>query len=421
MIPSVYSSAVSPLAVRLGARQVRLRAYAYTALRSMELVAAWIALAPRTRDKIVLGTKLGIDAMHLRRLATRLDEMCLPDPAPAATAAIESNFTRAVEITDVGEQLRFLAAMSRDAQRSMVAYREAESDCADEPSVLLLDSIGTELVGIAGRLDRQADEHGSALPFSLVPLEAGVVDAPLTYSENAPIPPLVAFPVREESLTFANEPAPFGVGFDRDALRGFFHYMFIDVEVSAAEICARMIVEYRHMPIEFKVDMARQCWDEVRHAVLAIDALHWSGAKEGDSPYCAIVWRRYMSGESLGERLAMQQLVQEGNSCDRAVSIARGLRRAGHIAIADIMDQVTADEVIHVRFGNRWLMHLCNGSTEQYEQVVTAAQAKLSFPMVAVNPVLRQMAGFPPFFMKNLEAEFKRQTAAREAAPRRTA
>lgn len=375
----------------------------------MELAAAWIASTPKTSDKVVMATKLGIDASQLGRLVTRAREMYVADLVPEAPAAYAANFDAAVTIQDGAGRLAFLAAVSRDLVASMTTYSSSQTDCADEPSLFLLDALRVELERIATRLESGNDTARFA---ELVPFEMTLGTPIVAYSGREPIPDLVLFPSREEIFTFAEEQPPppkrGGPMFKREALEPFFHNMFIDVEIPATEVCARAIVEFRDMPLEFKMDMARQAWDEARHAMLTIDALQWAGGKVGNHPFHAAVWRRYLQGDGLAEKLAIQQLLQEGNSCDKAVTVARTLRLVGHTDIADMMDQIIADEVIHVRFGNRWVLHLCQGSQSEYESVMGRAHEKVKFPMGPVNEVVRTMGGFPPWYVDTLREKFER-------------
>ena len=71
---------------------------------------------------------------------------------------------------------------------------------------------------------------------------------------------------------------------DPEEQKHFFHGL-MDAELCAAELMARNSHEHPEMPWDFHVDMARQCWDEIRHAEVH-DALmateldcHW-----GDYP-----------------------------------------------------------------------------------------------------------------------------------------
>lgn|GEM_PF-3118423 len=407
MLPSVSPSKPPPTTI-FGRRQARLLGCAYAALRSMELSAAWIASTPRTADKVVMATKLGIDASQLARLVTRAKEMYMVEVVPEAPLAYAANFDHGATLTDTSRQLAFLSAISRDLVATMRAYEEEQKDCADEPSLFLLAALQVELERIAKRLDAAKSDAGARM--DIVPFEKTLGTPIVAYTGREPIPELVAFPAREDILTFSEEPPPQpkrgGAMFKREALAPFFHNMFVDVEIPATEVCARAIVEFRDMPLDFKIDMARQAWDEGRHAVLTIDALHWAGGKEGDHTFHAQVWRRYLQGEGLAEKLAIQQLLQEGNSCDKAVTVARTLRLVGHAGIADMLDQLIADEVIHVQFGNRWVMHLCEQSRERYEAVMAAAHEKVKFPMGPVNDVVRSMGGFPPWYVGHLREKF---------------
>jgi uncharacterized ferritin-like protein (DUF455 family) len=409
MLPSVSPSKPPPSTI-FGLRQARLLGYAYAAVRSMELAAAWVASTPKTSDKVVIATKLGVDGSQLGRLTARAKEMFVFEVVPEAPAAYAANFDHAATLLDRDSQLGFLAAVSRDLIASMAVYTSTQRDCADEPSVFLLAALQVELEHIAKRLEAASS---SARRFDIVPYESTLGTALVAYTGREPIPELVAFPGRDEVLTFAEEqatppPKRGGAMFKREALAPFFHNMFVDVEIPATEVCARALVEYRDMPLDFKMDMARQAWDEARHAVLTIDALQWAGGKEGDHPFHAAVWRRYLQGEGLAEKLAIQQLLQEGNSCDKAVTVARTLRLVGHSDVADMLDQLIADEVCHVRFGNRWVMHLCNGSQADYEAVMARAHEKVKFPMGPVNDLVRTMGGFPPWYVGTLRENFER-------------
>ena len=52
---------------------------------------------------------------------------------------------------------------------------------------------------------------------------------------------------------------------DPEEQKHFFHGL-MDAELCAAELMARNSHEHPEMPWDFHVDMARQTWDEIRHA-----------------------------------------------------------------------------------------------------------------------------------------------------------
>lgn len=57
-----------------------------------------------------------------------------------------------------------------------------------------------------------------------------------------------------------------------------------DNEMHAAELLGRSLYEHPEMPWEYHIDMARQLWDEVRHAVLYQKYLERLGGALGDYP-----------------------------------------------------------------------------------------------------------------------------------------
>jgi uncharacterized ferritin-like protein (DUF455 family) len=135
----------------------------------------------------------------------------------------------------------------------------------------------------------------------------------------------------------------------------------------AAEVLGRNIYEHPEMPWEFHVDLARQCWDEVRHAVLYQKYLEEQGGKLGDYP---VVIGNYAYRMALdfphrlydlhlrGERLGMPDLLRF-----REQAQASGDRR-----YQLLNDYVHADEVPHVKNG-RWLRWLLKENKEAFKRV----------------------------------------------------
>jgi hypothetical protein len=114
-------------------------------------------------------------------------------------------------------------------------------------------------------------------------------------------------------------------------------HALMNAELSAAELTARTSHEHPDMPLDFHVDLARQTWDEIRHAevydrLMATELnCHW-----GDHP---VAFARF----------------KELYALDLAGRLAR---YDGPSTRADVPAQLKADEVAHAENAARWAAHL---------------------------------------------------------------
>ena len=132
---------------------------------------------------------------------------------------------------------------------------------------------------------------------------------------------------------------------DPEEQKHFFHGL-MDAELCAAELMARNSHEHPEMPWDFHVDMARQCWDEIRHAEVHDRLMATElGCRWGDYPvgfgYFKSIYRLDLLGRLVlfngtSEQKAMWRhshrrkvLVELGQANDRAgVRLPAGRRGA---------------------------------------------------------------------------------------------
>jgi len=178
-------------------------------------------------------------------------------------------------------------------------------------------------------------------------------------------------PARDEFVEVAEDGDPYltrdlyvngaenHVPIEPEEQRHFFHGL-MDAELSAAELMARNSHEHPEMPWDFHVDMARQCWDEIRHAEI-LDRLmatelgcHWGDHPVGFSQFRSIyaldLLGRLTLFSDTGEQMATR------HSHRREVLI-----ELGQESTARVFDYLLADEAPHVRNGMRWARELREG------------------------------------------------------------
>ncbi len=163
---------------------------------------------------------------------------------------------------------------------------------------------------------------------------------------------------------------------DPEEQRHFFHGL-MDAELCAAELMARNSHEHPEMPWDFHVDMARQCWDEIRHAeihdrLMATElGCHW-----GDYPVGFGYFKSIYALDLLG-RLALFNGTSEQKAMWRHSHRRKVLLEMGQVTVARVFDYLLADEVPHVHNGVRWGTHLLGGDEQAYREKVRELRAGL--------------------------------------------
>lgn len=385
-------------------RRDRLKQYSYALLRAVEFACVWLVSTSDVDHKVALGSFIGYAGEDIARLGRRLESLLPTSPDLTASEACEHVLASAASRSCPADQVMFLASVLLGIAADAAAFARETDPVADEPTVIALGELIPSLHRAVYALGVAIDDiKHTAL---------GRPGAAVCYSGRELLPLMPDRPGRPGHWTFDPEPAfrqtSMQVLLERgDALKRWLHEIGINIEINAMEVCAYNVVGFREMPIQFKLDMARQIWDETRHAVLMHDRLVSLGGAFGDYSYNDKVWNKYVRGADLAERLAIEQIFQEGNALEANVPMARAFERAGARDLAELLDYVNADEMRHALFGNRWLKYLTDESDEAYLDVLKCVAGKLDMPLRArgtIDTELRRLADFPEPFIDLLRA-----------------
>ncbi len=358
--------------------------YHYVEAQLMRVAAGRLAELETWEVKCLIGRHLWQDSLHAQSWLDRLVDLRWPrkaslDPGRATIQLLALLDAAPTEDT-------FLRALYRTLKPRLVAgytaHLNAAAPLADEPTCILLQQTSTQeqeqiAAGTALLDTLPAHERGHEAWMEAVEVAATAVGSfglpaddvgreEAGHFEGQAIRPAPAVAARDARFGFAAN------GFDRvaqepgEAVRLMAH-RDADNEMHAAEVLGRNLYEHPEMPWQYHVDMARQCWDEVRHAVLYQKYLEEHGGRLGDYP---IVPGNYAYRMSLdfphrlydlhlrGEKLGMPDLIRMRDAA----------RRAGDDSYAILNDYVHADEVPHVKNG-RWLHQLLAHDRTAYERV----------------------------------------------------
>ncbi len=211
-------------------------------------------------------------------------------------------------------------------------------------------------------------------------------------------------PARESCFTIVHlhSDVPSSEGLGEEARRKRVHRE-INQEIQTLEIAALCLADYPDAPWDLRMELARQCWDEARHAALYYRRLGEMGGQKGDYAIANLDWSVVTMLDSLAARLAVQHRTFEAGSLDLESAGIPMYRAVGDDATADIMEAVVADEIQHVRFANVWLKKLTDEDPKATLEVAAAitwlrgvvvATGGDPLKRVATSIESRQLAGF---------------------------
>jgi uncharacterized ferritin-like protein (DUF455 family) len=142
-------------------------------------------------------------------------------------------------------------------------------------------------------------------------------------------------------------------------------------EMQAAETLATILWETEGMPWDFYFDIARHCWDEVRHSKLGETRLAELGYHVTDFP-CSVgsyAWRQLF--DPLIRYCALTYIIEAGSFKFKHESYQEYLAEGDSESAQAIMFDIV-DETMHVRWGSKWVPKLMEhyGYTQTLEQLV---------------------------------------------------
>ena len=361
----------------------RLVRYAWIEKRTMEIGLYWLASTPEWEAKEALGLHLSLDAAHAGMIRARVAEMRNPPPNMDASPdpALDRFFDELLTAKDTLEKIVGLYGMLRHAL--LAAYelhRDTINPIIDYPTRHLLkhilldeDEIATWGRAAANALITTDAERARAEAWTdhlrAYLAAAGGIDG------TAPTP--AALPPSRVQAPF--EPDFFPQRDARFALRWNFvnpqRQVSLDervpldertlalmcrriVEMDVPEYMTRIIAQAEGKPWTYYVEMTRQLWDEVRHAMMGTIYFEQRG----------LDWKRHIAiHPGMAIRLGTLDSKAAHNvlyAIEQNLMPAKtGKRLEYEISVnahdplaAYIQDYDWADEVLHAQLGRRWLL-----------------------------------------------------------------
>lgn len=356
---------------------IRFSNYFHLLRELVHLSCGWLALEPSFERKYGLGDHLHDDARAVTKIKRRLYELRHPSEYPGAPGAELSELLDELEAAaSPGEYVHLAYGVAKPTFAGAIRIHLEQLDpVTDEPSLRLLRQILARQDGHMAHMTEVVSKARiadmGALPIELrgEPRELRILP-PLEEPARDEFVEVTAEgdPYLSEAL-YVNDPEENRVPTDPEEQRHFFHGL-MDAELCAAELMARNSHEHPEMPWDFHVDMARQTWDELRHArVHEILMRTELGCRWGDYPVGFSYFRSIYAYDLLG-RLALFNGTSEQKAMWRHSHRRKVLVDLGQENVAKVFDYLLADEVPHVHNGVRWGTYLLGGDERAYREKV---------------------------------------------------
>jgi len=138
-------------------------------------------------------------------------------------------------------------------------------------------------------------------------------------------------------------------------------------ELQALEAAGRTLWDFPDAPWEFKMNMARQCWDEARHVQTYEKLIERAGAKIGEYPENTFLFETSCHDDPVLRVTGVNRCL-EGLACDVFRQLIDFGKQTGDDVLAQAVDFVLADELTHVRFGSDWVREFTKGDPERLKR-----------------------------------------------------
>lgn len=394
----------------------RLKGYVSTLTHAALLLAKWSIVVPEIEIKILLADHLHRDVVITRRLIERITSMGVKSQESVSDAGYPHDDLRRAAITDGSAAKLFVMYqfLKTRLREEMLEHAAHTHPVWDEPTLRLVSESAEDLAQQINEVDRLYEALCAIFPAAF---HGRLHDT--AWNNFAPAPSefdltLPDLPARDERFENCAASVPVSEQMDsEEATLALMHANLIGVEITTIEACSRLIIEFPEMPWEFVADMARQCWDESRHAVSFYARFVELGGRLGQFPITHKLWKM-ASGQPAVVRLGLHQCIGEWTGVDGALWHAERFLSKGDVVTSRLFAFVAVDEITHVGFGNRWIKYLVGEGEGFVEAQQQARRRRAEFgesgdepPAFPFNRWACELSGFPQEMVDALETKFE--------------
>jgi uncharacterized ferritin-like protein (DUF455 family) len=340
---------------------------------SAHILAGWNAKTEDLTVKRELARQAFEDLSQAQRLAGHVFALMR---SQTHCSVVPSGLIEAMRAVDASSSTReMLVGLAGVAKRDLlVTYHRLirELDPVLDANLCVLLPIGAD--GLARQLlwaERTVGDPASrALSYRFLEafshrgeLVESVVWSPLDRVPNArrPAEAKRALPGSMRAIPLDSSRDPQGIG--------LMLHNLINGEYTTMELVSRSLYEHPDMPPAFHLHLARQAYDEARHAEAIERAASAFGVRYGDHPVYTLTYDGYYqfdacepgSKRELLWRLLLRGTIDEGLALDDFEFQEKRREHLEQPALAQLFRYLCADEVFHVEAAFKWSRHLVGG------------------------------------------------------------
>jgi uncharacterized ferritin-like protein (DUF455 family) len=162
----------------------------------------------------------------------------------------------------------------------------------------------------------------------------------------------------------------------------FFHRQ-MNEEIDSLECAAQNLSDFREAEWSLRLSLARQCFDEARHARMFRRHCEAAGGRIGEFPVICFQYRIVVGLKDLIGRLAVQNRSFEAGGIDAIAAEINDARRRGDERETELFEAQLADEISHVRFANEMINAAIKADPRNILRIGTAlTQSSEAFGML---------------------------------------
>lgn len=365
--------------------------YRYAEIQFMELMGSWAYTMVDPEIKIGFGRHMFQDSVHADLLGKRIPEL-KGRSQHFHSIPPSDEFVRLLEkIWAERDELLRMAGLYRVLKPELVAvYRRHLEHLelpADEPTGYILRLIADEeqdhidwaekvierLSGNAGR-ESEISSWQQSLSKELEAIGGiwaeGKKPGSYTFSKTHAHSKM---PMRDERWNILQNPEEFKEkDWSFETNEGKLHLLhdLLNSEFITVERMGRILADFPEIPWQMKLDMARQAWDEARHAEIVQRRLEELGGHVGMFPTSCFGWEQDVNRPDPLERLALSNMTFESESCKHLRDWIAKAKRTGDTRSQQLVEFLLADEVNHVLYGIHWIDELTKDDPERRKRVL---------------------------------------------------
>lgn len=365
--------------------------YRYTEIQCMEIMGSWAYTMVDPEIKIGFGRGMFQDSVHADLIGKRIPELKGRSERYHSIAPSDEYVRLLEKIWLVEDELLRMVALYRVIKPALVvAYRRHLDHLelpADEPTAYILRHIADEeqdhidwgekvinrLVGKSNRTEATAAwQRELEGELQAAGVAWGEGHKPGTYS-FAKTHPHSKLPARDDRWDIMQNPSEFtekNWSFDNQEGKQHLLHDLLNSEFITVERMGRILSDCPGIPWQMKLDMARQAWDEARHAEIVQRRLEELGGNVGMFPTSCFGWEQDVNRKDPLERLALSNMTFESESCKHLRDWIAKAKKTGDTRSQQLVEFLLADEVNHVLYGIHWIDELTKNDPERRKRVL---------------------------------------------------